>query len=367
MSRLHRTARNLRKSVFQARTFMGPFDLGTSRQGARMLRARLGAGPRPPISVVLAVTRACQCRCVHCFVSDDPLDSPMDTATLRGVLDQLARWGVLKVVFFGGEPTLRPDLVSLMEHARSRGLRVGLSTNGLRVDRTFARRLAELRVSNVQLSLDSPDRARHDALRKHSGAFDAALSALAELRRVGVPVMISTYATRQGVRSGELARLVALARAEGASGVTILPTVLAGSFMDARDQVLEPLDVRVIFDLADPEFVFLEDTWDEDRPAGRRCMCARKDVLYIAPEGEVQPCPSIPISFGNVLESPLEAVASWMWQDPLFDQQGGACDGCIVNDPAFRQDRLEPIGGALLERRYQGRPVHLVQAGSAPS
>jgi MoaA/NifB/PqqE/SkfB family radical SAM enzyme len=350
-------ARKLRKVVFQARTFMGPYTMRTHRQLGRALRRRLLARPRPPISVVLGITRACQCRCVHCFVDNDPKVPAMDTAQLRGVLDQLARWGVLKVVFFGGEPTLRADLFPLMEHASGLGLRVGLNTNGLLVDRAFAARAAALRISNVQLSLDSPDPARHDALRGHPGSFDRALAALAALRERRIPVMISTYATRQGVRSGDLARLVALARERDATGVTILPTVLAGGFREAEQRRLEPSDLRAIFALADPTFVFLEDTWDEERPAGRRCMCARKDVLYVSPEGEVQACPSIPISFGNVLQDPLERIAAWMWRDPLFSQPNGSCDGCIVNDPTFRSQRLDPMGDALLERRYQGRPV----------
>lgn len=346
--------KDLRKTAFQVRTFFGPVTRRNSLQMARFGFKRVVRKEHVALSVVLSVTRACMCKCVHCFVSDKEIDDRLDTERVIGMIDELADWGVLKIQFFGGEPTMRSDLFALMRHATGRGLRVGLSTNGILLDRAYVDELAALGLSNVQLSLDSADRKAHDAMRRYPGCYDLALRAVAELRRVGIPVMISTYATHKSVNNGELERLIALARDIGATGITILPAVLAGSFEGAGRIQLTHDDMKKIYALGDPTFVFLEDTYSQEDPVERKCVCAKKEVFYISPEGELQPCPAIPVSYGNAHQGGIRDKAEHMWSDEIFHRKNTSVDGCVVNDPTFRQRNLSKLQGAVLQRRYQG-------------
>lgn len=346
--------KDLRKTTFQVRTFFGPVTRRNSLQMARFGFKRVVRREQVAASVVLSVTRACMCKCVHCFVSDKEIDERLDTARVRGMIDELASWGVLKIQFFGGEPTMRPDLFELMRHATRQGLRVGLSTNGILLDRAYVDELHRIGLSNVQLSLDSADRKAHDALRRYPGCFDLALRAVAELRRVGIPVMLSTYATHKNVNNGDLERLIQLARDIGATGITILPAVLAGSFEGAERAQLTLDDMKRIYALGDPTFVFLEDTYSQENPVERKCVCAKKEVFYISPEGEVQPCPAIPVSFGNAHEGNIRDAARHMWQDEMFHRTNTSVDGCVINDRVFRDKNLSGLKGAVLQRRYRG-------------
>jgi hypothetical protein len=73
------------------------------------------------------ITRRCNLRCPYC---DQPKsDQDMPLARFIKLVDELAGEGVEAVALGGGEPTLHPDLPALLEAARQRGLRAGLTTN----------------------------------------------------------------------------------------------------------------------------------------------------------------------------------------------------------------------------------------------
>ncbi|MGI5187306.1 radical SAM protein [Promicromonospora sp. CA-289599] len=81
--------------------------------------------------VWLEVTGKCQLECVHCYADSGPAGTHgvMTTADWRRVIDQCAALGVGMVQFIGGEPTLHPDLPTLVEHALESGLEVEVFSN----------------------------------------------------------------------------------------------------------------------------------------------------------------------------------------------------------------------------------------------
>ena len=70
------------------------------------------------------------------------------------MIDDLAAFGCPVLLFSGGEPCLRPDFVELMGYAKSRGLRVVLSTNGTLITPALAQAFAQVGLSYVGVSLD---------------------------------------------------------------------------------------------------------------------------------------------------------------------------------------------------------------------
>jgi hypothetical protein len=76
----------------------------------------------------IEITRRCDNRCPYCDQPKEDLD--MSPALFAALLDKLAADGVEAVALGGGEPTLHPALPALLEAARRRSLRAGLTTNG---------------------------------------------------------------------------------------------------------------------------------------------------------------------------------------------------------------------------------------------
>jgi radical SAM protein with 4Fe4S-binding SPASM domain len=138
----------------------------------RMEVARSASSRKP--MVVWNLTRTCNLKCVHCYTDSCAKSYPdeLSTQQCKTTLDDLGQFKVPAVLFSGGEPLVRPDVLELAEYARSLNLHVVLSTNGTLIDAPMARRLKELEFSYVGISLDSADPHVHDEFRGMKGAFD---------------------------------------------------------------------------------------------------------------------------------------------------------------------------------------------------
>ena len=312
------------------------FRRPTARNMLRLARFvfRRYALSRPvPFSVVYAVTYKCQCRCVHCSVADYGVSGDeLDTSQALGLIDDIADWGAVKITFFGGEPLVREDLCGLAAYAAARGLRTSLDTNGLFLDRGMAERLRAAGIGNVNVSLDSSDPAVHDSLRLQAGCFAAAVAAIKNCVAAGIPCLVSTYASKRALKDGEMQRVIALARELGASGVKILFPILSGNWRKSTEERLDPEEERKLLSLTDPSYVYIEDALQMVKSRGKGCSAMERNLVYVSPTGDVQPCPAIPVSFGNIRKKKLSEIAAFMNGHPFFASYG-KCAMCLMNEP----------------------------------
>lgn len=143
--------------------------------------------PRPV--VVWAVTRACNLRCVHCYATATPGPAPGELTRDEGMalLDDLREFDVPAVLFSGGEPLARPEILDFIGHARSLDLSCTLSTNGTLIDDQMADKLAAVGLKYAGMSIDGVP-AKHDKLRGMRGAFDLTMAAIDRCRARGIRV-----------------------------------------------------------------------------------------------------------------------------------------------------------------------------------
>ena len=101
--------------------------------------------------VVWNCTQTCNLRCVHCYAESEckQYENEMTTAEAKAMIDDLAAFGAPVLLFSGGEPCVRPDLVELMHYARSAGMRVVISTNGTLITPDLAEQFAQVGLSYV--------------------------------------------------------------------------------------------------------------------------------------------------------------------------------------------------------------------------
>lgn len=161
------------------------------------------ASERRPI-VVWNITRNCNLKCVHCY-NDSGAGKPCDelsTTQAKGVIDDLARFGVPSVLFSGGEPLMRADLFELIEHTVARGLRAVISTNGTLISPEVARDIKRLGVSYVGISLDGIGPI-NDRFRGVSGAFERAVAGIRHCKEAGARVGLRLTLTKRNVQDLE--------------------------------------------------------------------------------------------------------------------------------------------------------------------
>jgi Fe-coproporphyrin III synthase len=153
------------------------------------------AAERKPI-VVWNITRRCNLRCLHCYSDSEAREYPGELTfeQCRGVIDDLAAFGVPGVLLSGGEPLIHPRFFDIAGYARERGLRLTLSTNGTLIDNEAARRIKELGFAYVGISLDGIG-VTHDYFRGRRGAFDKTVRAFrhckAARQKVGLRLTLS--------------------------------------------------------------------------------------------------------------------------------------------------------------------------------
>ena len=69
--------------------------------------------------------------------------------TVKVIIDDLAAFGAPVMLFSGGEPLVREDLVELAKYATSKGMRAVISTNGTLITKAKARELKDVGLSYV--------------------------------------------------------------------------------------------------------------------------------------------------------------------------------------------------------------------------
>lgn len=119
------------------------------------------------LGFTLVSSAGCNFDCPYCFEDKRPsiMSTEVRAAILALVDEQLPRLSQIAVTWFGGEPLLGKEVIwtlgrSLIERCDTAGIAYssGIITNGWHLDEETCRRLAEVRVTTAQVSLDGPRR-----------------------------------------------------------------------------------------------------------------------------------------------------------------------------------------------------------------
>ena len=155
---------------------------------------------RAPMLVYWEMTNACGLACRHCRASAMPERSPLELSLEEGrrLLDDITGFGrpYPHVVFTGGDPLLRADLVELVEAATERGIGASLApaATGL-LTREALDRLKAAGIQNISLSIDGSTAKIHDGFRRVEGTFHRTLESARFAREAGLPIQVNTLIT----------------------------------------------------------------------------------------------------------------------------------------------------------------------------
>jgi MoaA/NifB/PqqE/SkfB family radical SAM enzyme len=258
-----------------------------------------------PAGIAFSPTMECNLACGGCYAAQYPRGEEIPLDVFDRMLGEAVRMGVFLVVVTGGEPLLREGLVGLL--ARHRRLVFLLVTNGTLLDAGAARALTASRNVVTAISVDGP-RDLNDA-RRGEGTYDAAVAAMALLKKEGVLFGFSTMVTRDnwGAVTGDqfvegmIERGCALGFyteympiGQGAHERWILGRQEQDLFCQAllRVRATKPL---IAVHLPDDEYDELG-----------RCMGVAWGSVHINAQGFIEPCPFAHFAADNIIETSLE-------------------------------------------------------------
>lgn len=287
-----------------------------------------------PLSAHLDITYRCNERCDHCYLDHDD-KGEMSTAEICDLLDQLAAAGTFFLTISGGEPLLRRDFFEILSHARARLFNVKLKTNGVLIREKEARRLLELGVEQVQVSVYSHRAEVHDGITRLPGSLRRTLDAVRFLCAQGLRVTVANVLMTANF--GDEGGVQAVARELGARFAidpTITPKINGDTSVLALrisgEQLHQTFRTReLVGDVA--AFCAPPAAVDADVLDGLPCS-AGHTACYISPYGEVFPCVQFPLLCGNVRRQRFVDI----WRDSPKMRQVRAirgrdlttCSGC---------------------------------------
>jgi 12,18-didecarboxysiroheme deacetylase len=198
--------------------------------------------------VVWNVGQRCNLKCVHCYSQsqDRSYSGELSTEEGKALIEDLARFGSPVILFSGGEPLLRPDLLPLAQLATDRGVRAVISTNGTLISKEMAGALKRIGLSYVGVSLDGM-RETNDRFRGVEGAFDAALKGMRNCREAGIKVGLRFTINRRNVR--DIPEIFDLLEKEDIPRVCFYHLVYAGRGSQLVKEGLEHRETRRVVDL----------------------------------------------------------------------------------------------------------------------
>ena len=198
--------------------------------------------------VVWNVTRQCNLKCLHCYAHavEQGHEKELTKDQAFVLIDDLAKFGAPVILFSGGEPLMRHDLVELACYAVDKGMRAVISTNGTLITREKAKELKRIGLSYVGVSLDGMEEI-NDRFRGKKGAFRDAMTGIKNCQDVGLKVGLRFTINR--INQDEIPRIFDLLEELDIPRVCFYHLVYAGRGSELIKQDLDHSETRRVVDL----------------------------------------------------------------------------------------------------------------------
>ena len=211
-------------------------DINAERD--RRLYSWMNGIPAPPLRVSLFPTNVCNLKCRMCGIPNGvqegryKIEKEFKDEEWLPIIEEGAKMGILDWwICGGGEPLMRRELtmeiIRTIKHHSPSSL-VALTTNGTRFTEEMLRELVTIGLDKMQFSIDAPDAASHDWVRRKKGTFEKvtwAIRRYTELKReMGKKVpWITVSAVLNGRNYYRLEEYIGLAERIGIQHVEITP------------------------------------------------------------------------------------------------------------------------------------------------
>jgi radical SAM protein with 4Fe4S-binding SPASM domain len=317
-----------------------------------------GTGPYVPDGLLLQwhITERCNLRCEHCYqdvYSGEELTFTQQLEVLEQFKSLLKLWRSKTgnnnlrghITITGGEPFVRSDFLDLLQvFAQNKSFfSFAILTNGSFIDSKMAAKLAALKPSFVQVSLEGTKNT-HDSIRG-SGNFEQTVSAINHLVREKIHTLISFTAHRGNFR--EFPELVQIGKKLNVDRIWSDRFIPRGAGNDMAQEMLTQEETQEFFKIMEEERTKIKRSWFNKTEIamhralqflvgdGKPYRCTAGDTLItVQPNGDLYPCRRMPISVGNLTNTPLEEL---YYKNELFkdlrdkNKVSEGCEGCFYN------------------------------------
>lgn len=267
----------------------------------------------------------CNQKCLHCYAAGQPEAEVKELATeeWKRVIDQCRKANIPQLTFTGGEPTMRADLVELVEYAHWFVTR--LNTNGVNLTEDLARALYDASLDSAQITFYSCVEATHNTL-VGAANYHKTLAGLENALKGRLNVSVNTPLC--SLNAGEYVDTLKLLRDTGVCYVSCSSLILTGNAREKDSQATQLTETQLVETLSaaasfcaenEMELSFTSPGWVKEEtlqglglmvPSCGACL----SNMAVAPNGDVVPCQSwlSDKPLGNLLTDEWEQI----WKKP---------------------------------------------------
>ncbi len=290
------------------------------------------------------ITLRCPLRCSHCY-SDagvKEVTNPLSTDEAYRVLEQIRDTGNPVVILSGGEPMMREDIYDIARYGTDLGLLMAMGTSGFFIDEETVIQLKQAGITSVAISLDSVNPSVHDTYRGYEGAWDRAVRAIRLCNFHGIRVQINM--TLLSPDSTAVDQVVSFGITLGVRDFQLFVPVPTGRSQKENHERFgsyEELLKHVLLSYTDkkialrptciPQFRRVAEEIGIENPGWGRGCIAGISYCRIFADGDVTPCPYLPVIAGNVRQTQFSDI----WDNsPVFtalrdfSRLQGTCGRC---------------------------------------
>jgi MoaA/NifB/PqqE/SkfB family radical SAM enzyme len=237
------------------------------------------------------------------------------------------------VILTGGEPFLHKNLYDLIEYVDKTKSICTIFTNGEFLTDQAVTRLKEAGTFGVFVSLDHSNPRIHDSLRRRPGIFHMAIKGIQRCQDQGILTGISTYITKEKIKTGELDRMMDLGRKTGVVEVFLFDIIATGKLDDRREEILNTQDVNYIRKFREkynsrpeyPRIIHQTMFTSIAYPCAAEGCPGGVAQMHVRGNGDITPCDFTPLSFGNIREKSLASIWKEMTESEIYSKSSPKC------------------------------------------
>lgn len=313
-----------------------------------------------PHDCYVILTEKCNLRCKHCYGSfGEETSKELNGKEWNLVIKDLKSEGVFYLNISGGEPTMHPDFIEIVDSLIKNEMYFIITTNGVFNDEILNKILsAKEYLIGIKISLDGFDYDSHGYLRRNINGkmnkeiFNKTLNTIKTISKEDIPLTIATCLHKKNIENfDKLKKLILEIRPNSWFISTISTNGRSALNKDiyASDKLIdkkywtklkrELLRKNIYVNYIDMDYA---NSTKLDSNFYYSCPAA-KTFCEISSEGLVSPCPlarvNIPkniIKFDNIKEKKLKDI----WNGEAFNKfryyMTHGCDGCKCKDKCDR-------------------------------
>lgn len=271
---------------------------------------KIANGHRVPLQADVAVTGRCHCDCIHCFRGQCN-NQDLQLNIIKTFIEDLYDLGGATLGITGGEPMLRKDILEIIKLIPE-GMEGILYTTGHGITDSFIEKINKTNLTKIIISLDHYREDKVALIRNYRSAFKEATEALQLLSKYNIYTAVTLMITEDFLNENEIIKYIEFVNNLGVDEVRLTLPIPQGKLAGKDFKRLYFNGIKVAKNIKnrlckekDLPTIMLFSEYESHKYFG---CGAGTHYISLNNDGSINPCVSVPLSFGNVYESSFKDI-----------------------------------------------------------